>query len=157
MTLAIAHRDTRTGRGVLDLVLERRAPFSPEAVVDDFVATLRHYGVSTVVGDKYAGEWPRERFAKCGITYRTSDAPKSDLYRDFAPLANAGRCELLDQPVLQRQLLALERKVSRAGKDSIDHPPRGRDDVSNSVAGALVLATTAHGAPVAIDHVAWLL
>ena len=36
------------------------------------------------------------------------------------------------------QLLALERSTSRLGKDSIAHPPRGRDDLANAAAGALV-------------------
>ena len=35
MTLGIAHKDGR-GRAVLDLVLERRAPFNPDAVTDEF-------------------------------------------------------------------------------------------------------------------------
>jgi hypothetical protein len=36
----------------------------------------------------------------------------------------------------------LERRTTRGGKDSIDHPPGGRDDVANAIAGAvhLVLA-----------------
>lgn len=139
MTLAITHRE-RSGGVVLDAVREVRAPFSPEAAVVEFVATLRAYRVTTVTGDKYAGEWPRERFAKLGVSYRTSDLSKSELYTAFAPLVNGGRCALLDHPVLIRQLQQLERRTARSGKDSIDHPPRGRDDVANAVAGALTLA-----------------
>jgi hypothetical protein len=138
MTLAIGHRE-REGRAVLDVLREVRAPFSPEAAVDAFVETLAQYRVRTVTGDKYAGEWPRESFSKHGITYRTSDKTKSEIYVDFAPLVNGNRCELLDVPVLRKQLEALERKTARSGKDSIDHPPRGRDDVANATAGALVL------------------
>jgi hypothetical protein len=40
---------------------------------------------TTVVGDRYGGEWPRERFRKHGIDYRVSDKPRSDLYRDMLP------------------------------------------------------------------------
>jgi hypothetical protein len=139
MTLAITHRHS-DGVGILDCVREVRAPFSPEAVVDEFVTTLRTYRVTTVTGDAYAGEWPRERFQRRGITYQRSTRNKSEIYQAFAPLVNGGRCELLDHVVLARQLQGLERKTSRAGKDSIDHGPRGRDDVANAVAGALVLA-----------------
>jgi hypothetical protein len=32
----------------------------------------------------------------------------------------------------------LERRVARSGKDSIDHPPGGHDDVANACAGVLV-------------------
>ena len=33
------------------------------------------------------------------------------------------------------QLLGLERRTSRAGRDSIDHGPGGHDDLINVVAG----------------------
>ena len=38
------------------------------------------------------------------------------------------------------QLLALERTVSKQGKDSIGHPRGGVDDVINAIAGACLLA-----------------
>jgi hypothetical protein len=63
MTLAIAHRED-DGVAVLDCVREVRAPFQPENVVIDFCQTLTSYGISTVIGDRYAGEWPREQFSK---------------------------------------------------------------------------------------------
>jgi hypothetical protein len=53
---------------------------------------------------------------------------------------NAATCELLDLPILHHQLVGLERKTSRAGKDSVDHAPGGHDDVANAAAGALVRA-----------------
>jgi hypothetical protein len=34
----------------------------------------------------------------------------------------------------------LERRTSRGGKDSIDHPPGAHDDVANAMAGAMVIA-----------------
>ena len=36
---------------------------------------------------------------------------------------------------LVSQIVGLERRVSRAGKDSIDHAPHGHDDLANVVAG----------------------
>jgi hypothetical protein len=52
-----------------------------------------------------------------------SARPKSDLYHDLLPLINAKRIELLDNRRLAAQLIGLERRISRQGKDSIDHPP----------------------------------
>jgi hypothetical protein len=138
MTLAIAHAEGQTA--TLDAVRERRPPFSPEAVVRDFADLLASYGVSTVIGDRYGGEWPREVFRKAGIEYRVADRPKSDLYRDLLPLLNSGRVDLLDHKRAVAQLGSLERKTSRAGKDSIDHSPGAHDDVANAVAGALLNA-----------------
>jgi hypothetical protein len=137
MTLAIGH----LGGGdacVLDAVFEARPPFDPEAAVAGCAALLRRYGVSTVVGDRYAGEWPKARFAEHGIEFVQSARPKSNLYGDLLPLLNAGRVELLDHPRLSAQLCGLERRTARSGKDSIDHGPGGHDDLANAVAGMLV-------------------
>ena len=51
---------------------EVRPPFSPEAVVAEFAATLRSYRVTKVSGDRYTREWPREQFRKFGITYEVA-------------------------------------------------------------------------------------
>jgi hypothetical protein len=141
MTLAIAHVERGGGRIVLDALREVRPPFSPDHVAGEFAGILRQYGVSTVVGDRYGGEWPRERFRHHGISYQTAEKPKSDLYRELLPLITGAKVELLDHPRLIAQLCALERRTARGGRDSIDHPPRGHDDVVNAAAGALVLAS----------------
>jgi hypothetical protein len=139
-TLAIAHAAER-GLAVLDAVRERRPPFSPDAVVSEYAALLATYGITTVVGDRYAGEWPRERFRAHGIQYEPSEHVKSDLYREVVAPINAARVELLDNPTLRAQLIGLERRVARGGKDSIDHAPGSRDDLANSAVGALTLVT----------------
>jgi hypothetical protein len=94
-------------------------------------------------GDRYGGEWPREVFRKHGIEYVVSDRAKSDLYRDLLPLLNSGRIELLDQPKLFAQLIGLERRTSRGGRDSIDHAPGAHDDLANALAGCAVYALAA--------------
>jgi hypothetical protein len=139
MTLAVAHRED-DGVAVLDCVREVAAQFSPEIVVEDFCRTLAAYGVAKVCGDRYAGEWPAEQFAKRNVTYEPSEKVKSDIYRDMLPLLNSRKCELLDNRRLISQLHGLERRTARGGKDSIDHGPGSHDDVANAVAGALVLA-----------------
>lgn len=137
-TLAIAHAEDDCA--VLDAVRERRPPFSPDDVVQEFAALLESYRISEVTGDRYGGEWPRERFREAGIRYTPSERTKSDLYREIVAPVNGGRVILLDLPVLRAQLIGLERRVSRGGRDSIDHRPGGRDDVANAVAGAVALA-----------------
>jgi hypothetical protein len=139
MTLAIAHREA--DRAVLDAVREVRPPFSPESVVEEFATLLKSYGVTTVCGDRYAGEWPRERFRVHGIEYEVAEKPKSTIYGELLPILNSGRAELLDLPRLTAQLCNLERRTARGGRDSIDHPPGAHDDIANAVAGAIVRAT----------------
>jgi len=138
--MAIAHREP-DGIVFLDCLRETRAPFAPEAVVEDFCRTLAAYRISRITGDRYAGAWPGEQFAKRNITYIPADRVKSDLYRDMLPLLNSQRVQLLDNKRLITQLAGLERRTARGGKDSIDHGPGRHDDVANAAAGALVLAS----------------
>jgi hypothetical protein len=56
MTLAIAHRDRERVR--LDFVAERRAPFSPAAVVAEFAQVPRRYRVRIVTGTGSAASRP---------------------------------------------------------------------------------------------------
>jgi hypothetical protein len=135
MTLAIGHRDGE--HAILDALREVKPPFSPESVVREFSDLLKSYNINTIVGDRYAGAWPAERFSTHGISYEPSAKPKSDLYRDLLPVLNGGRAELLDHPKLIAQLCSLERRTSRGGRDSIDHPPGQHDDIANAVAGVL--------------------
>ena len=138
MTLAVAHKAGVTV--VLDAVREIRPPFSPEAVVEEFAKLLRSYRCTLVYGDRYGGEWPREAFHRNSINYLPADKSKSDLYLDFLPLVNSGGVDLLDHDKMLHQLVSLERRTARGGKDSIDHPRGAHDDVANAVAGAVVMA-----------------
>jgi hypothetical protein len=139
MTVAIAHREGE--KVVLDCALERRAPFSPDSVVEELAATLKSYRISTVVGDRYAGEWPRERFQVHGVRYEPSELNRSELYLAFLPFVNSGRVELLDSPRMVTQFVGLERRTSRAGKDSVDHAPGAHDDIANAVAGVIAMSS----------------
>jgi hypothetical protein len=137
MTLAIAHKTKGLDeRVIVDAVREVRPPFSPGAVLDEFAALLQRYRISKVVGDHYGGEFVKEPFRKHGIVYEISKKAKSDLFRDLAPLINSGRVVLPRHDRLIAQIVGLERRVSRAGRDSIDHAPGGHDDIANAVAGA---------------------
>ena len=113
-------------------------PFSPDQVVSDFSNLLKGYRISTVTGDRYAGQWVSERFRAHGIECSQAAKPKSDIYRDFLAVLNSGGVELLDNPRLKMQLIGLERRTARGGRDSIDHAPGANDDVANAVAGAVV-------------------
>jgi hypothetical protein len=139
MTLAIAHNEG--GRAILDAVREESGGSNTETVVERFTETLKAYGLNSVTGDAYAGEWPRERFRVHGITYNVSDKSKSKIYGAFLPILNSGRCALLPIPKLEQQLASLERRTARGtGQDIIDHPQSktAHDDVANAACGAIV-------------------
>jgi len=138
MTLAIAHRGTKPDdRVIVDAIREVRPPFSPSAVVDDFAVLLKSYRISKVVGDHYGGEFVKEPFRRHGISYEVCKQPKSDLFRDMLPLLNSGQITLPQNDRLIAQIVGLERRVSRGGKDNIGHPPHGHDDVANAVSGVV--------------------
>ena len=141
MTLCIAHLDKKAGCVVVDATRTVKPPFSPESVVAEFCAILKSYRIREVTGDAYAGEWPREQFLKRGIPYKKSERNKSQIYRDLLPLINSQKVELPPDPQLERELLGLERRTSRGGRDTIDHAPGAHDDLANAVAGAVVHTT----------------
>lgn len=142
-TLCVGHKDLSNGMIYVDCVREVRAPFSPEIAVAELAVVLKSYRVTKVIGDRYAGEWPREAFERHGVMYEPSALTKSDLYSNFLPLLNSGMVELVDNSRLINQLCNLERKTARGGRDSIDHPSGGHDDVANSCAGFAVHASSA--------------
>ena len=141
MTLAIAHREDKLV--VIDKLVERKPPFSPASVVAEFARALKPYRVVKVIGDKYAGEWPREVFRSHGVTYEANAKPKNDLYIALLPLLSSQMIELVDAPRMISQIAALERRTARGGRDSIDHPPNGHDDLANVVAGVASMFTNA--------------
>jgi hypothetical protein len=146
-TLAIAHQVPKRGdtpeRLVLDAVRTVAPPFDPESAVEPMVQTLRDFGLSEVSGDAYAAEWVVGAFRKHGITYRPSERSRSEIYLEILPHFSRGAVELLDSPQLRTQLLLLlERRTRAGGRDSVDHPRGGHDDLATSVCGALLAAAS---------------
>lgn len=143
MTLAISHRDERTGKIVLDLIREAKPPFRPQEVVKDFSEVLKNYGISLIKSDRYAGEWVSSSFRDQGIMVENSELSASAIYLNFLPLISNGSIELLDNKRLISQFRILERKTRAGGKDLITHPPFSwaYDDLSNAASGACVFAS----------------
>lgn len=140
-TAAVAHAD-EDGRALLDLIFERRAPFNPEETVAEIAGLFRDYRCAEVVGDNYAAAWVSDSFEKHGVRYRKAERNRSEVYAEALPLFTAGRVRLLDHPRLAHQFASLERRTARSGKDAINHPSGGQDDVANSAALALVETAT---------------
>src|SRR5580765_6876236 len=58
-----------------------------------------------------------------------------------------GRMRLVENKRMLGQLRQLERRTTPGGRDRVNHPPGGRDDVSNAAMGALLLASRKSAAP----------
>jgi hypothetical protein len=136
-TLGIAHREDTVV--VLDAVRDRHG--STESITSEYATLLQSYGISSIHGDNYAGEWPKEAFARYGITYLREPKVRSEIYLATLPLINSRRVEFLDNPKMVLQFANLVRQTSPGGKDSINHQQGSHDDICNAVAGVLVHAS----------------
>jgi Terminase large subunit, T4likevirus-type, N-terminal len=132
-TLAIGHRER--DKAVIDLLRAWSAPFDPELVTAEASELLKKYGVVSVCGDSYSGEWSVSAFRKHGVDYQKAPKNRSEIYLDFIAPINARLVELPENRTLVDQLRRLERRRGRLGKDQIDHPANGHDDVANAAAG----------------------
>lgn len=142
-TLAIAHRTSDRKGAVLDLVRAWEPPFDPRGVIAEIASILSHYGVWTVHGDRYAGEFVPSGFRAHQITYKSLRQDRSGLYLDLLPLINAQEVLLLDEPELLKELRGLERRRGSSGRDRVDHRSGGaHDDRANAAAASVVVAVT---------------
>ena len=139
MTLAISHEDENR-KIIIDRLEERRPPFHPQNVVEEFAKIMGEYGIRKVSGDRYTGSWCETAFRDAGARYNVADKTRSELYLNFEPLMMQGQVELLDNKRLYNQLCNLERRTHSGGRDSVDHSPGAHDDLPNCVAGACFLA-----------------
>jgi hypothetical protein len=138
-SLCISHREGR--KVVIDLVRRWKPPFNPHEAVGDMVSEVKAYGIKYIVGDNYAAEFAKRSFEVCGCRYQRAVKPKSALYLELLPRLCSGEIELLDNDVLVSQLAGLERRTRSGGRDIVDHPPGGHDDLANAVAGVVEVAT----------------
>jgi hypothetical protein len=138
--LAVAHREGE--QTIIDYARQWKPPHNPTTVIEDMAADLRRYGLRRVTGDNYAAEFAVGAFRANGIMYRRSELPKAGLYLEFLPRLTSGLIRLPDNPTLAEQFCNLERRVRAGGRDIIDHPPGGHDDLANAVAGAATTAAT---------------
>ena len=130
-TLAIGHKEG--DHTIVDVLRARRGV--PATITAEYAELLKSYGIRKVVADRYSGSWFSDELGRHNIEYSPSEKPKSGLYLDLLPAINSGRVELPPDNRLIQELIGLERRTTRGGKDSIDHPPGSHDDLANSVAG----------------------
>lgn len=136
-TAGIAHAEGNIA--VLDLVYEKRPPFNPNETVAEVSEILKQYGIKRISADKYAIGFVIDAFKSNGITYEASELDRSQIYLECLPLFTAGRARLIDHKRMNAQFRALERRTYSTGKDRVNHPEGGHDDISNAAAGALTL------------------
>jgi hypothetical protein len=129
---SIAHAEG--DRVILDAVRYWQAPHDPAAVAVHVAAFLKEYRLVTALADQYAAEFSRSVYRSAGVQLLDAPVNRSESYLHLLPLFTQAKIEIPDDQTLRVELLGLERKVGKSGKDSVDHRPGSHDDVSNSVA-----------------------
>lgn len=108
-------------------------------IAREIVGLVAPYGIRTVFGDIFGGAWVAEAFAAVGLEYETrgfngpQKVQRASLLRE---LFAAGRIQLLDEPRQTRELREYEKKTTKTGQISVNHPMNndGSDDYLDSLA-----------------------
>jgi hypothetical protein len=137
--IAIGHKNGR--KIIVDFQKKYRPPHSPYQVIGSMCEELRRYNLRKITGDNYSAEFVKQAFESNGIKYEKSELPKSQLYLELLPRLCSGEIELLDDEISVNQLASLERRTRSGGRDIIDHPQGGKDDLANVIAGVSSIAS----------------
>lgn len=128
----------------LALVQRWEPPFDPAVVAAEVAGLLRRYGLRRVGIDRFAPGLVGALLRQHGIEAEPAPRTTSEAFINLLTLINAGQVRLLDDPVLRRELSRLERRPGAAGREIVEHPRNGHDDVAAASAFALVAAYETH-------------
>lgn len=149
-TLAIAAlRNTPAGlRRSIVAVREwrgsRTAPLSPRAVLAEVAGILRPYRVDFVYSDQASGDALRDHAEAFGLTLivtPTTATNRLAMYENLRVRIAAGEVELPPHPTVKADLLAVRKRITRAGV-SIELPHAGGRHCDFAPAIALVVSKT---------------
>jgi hypothetical protein len=143
----VLRRADRPNDVILAATRRWAAPHDPSTVAREAKEFFALYRLDTVYCDAYAAELSVALYREAGLGLVRSTVTTSEAFANLLPMLASRRVEVSDDPALRREVLALERRTGRAGKDSISHPPRGRDDVAASVAHAVSAAARSSTRP----------
>lgn len=136
--LVIGHLEGE--RVIIDVVRSRSPKFNPDEVTAQYCKLLKSYSISSVIGDKFSGDWASNSFAKHDIDYERSEKTKSELYLEAESPFNTERVDLPNKELAVIQLKNLIRKTRSGGKDSVDSDES--EDEANVIAGVIYLLTS---------------
>lgn len=100
--------------------------------------TQHGFNIQRVSYDGFQSKESLRQFRKAGVASKLISVDKtSDPYKTFRSALYEGRVLLPDNEDLRAELISLE---YLADKDKVDHPPKGRKDMSDAVCGAIFSA-----------------
>jgi hypothetical protein len=128
----VVHPDGQ--RIIVDACRVWRAPHDPAQVAREMAAFLAGYGLHSATADQYGAGLTVSIYGEAGVALVPASVNRSQAYLSLLPLLLTGRIELPPEPRLRQELLGLERRTARGGRDSVDHRPGSHDDLANSLA-----------------------
>jgi len=140
-TFAISHIRDEDDLIILDCIMEFRPPFVPDMVIERIADKAEKYGITEITQDRHSIAWIGSDLEKYGIDVEASELTKSEIYSQFSILLNKNLVQLLDNDRMRNQALGLQRFLKSQGAVRIDHLVGSHDDLINSAAGAIVMAT----------------
>lgn len=129
---AIAHRNGQ--HVIVDACRRWPSPHDPARVASHVAEFLAPYRLTCAHADNYGAELARVLYAEAGLSLIAAEVTRGEAYLHLLPLLTTGRIELPPDPRLRTELLGLERRTGRGGRDSIDHRPGAHDDLANAIA-----------------------
>ena len=139
-TATIGHPDG--GQTIQDWLYERRAPFAPSEVIAELEPWARRYRIARVKSDRYCEAVFADALRSIGLALEVNERTTSDIYLLSLPRFADGAVRMLDDPRQARQLVSLQRHTSGGGKDRVDHPRNGHDDMAAVLCGLIVLLSS---------------
>jgi hypothetical protein len=138
--LAVLHQ-TENGPIVVDRVARwagtKKAPLAYEWVCNEILAVLREYGINNVLSDQYCAPVISQHLQTLGIHFDQhsfGSHTRTDIFGNLKHLIVQRQIELLDDPVLLRQLRALEEHRTPNGNIDIRPAHGQKDDLAVVVA-----------------------
>jgi len=116
------------------------APHDAGKVAKEIIAFFKPYGVRSAIADQYGSGVAKALYNRDGFYLRDAPMTRSEAYLGLLPLLSQGVVELPPLAVLRSELLGLQRRVARTGRDSVDHGRHSHDDLANAVALGVVQA-----------------
>ena len=137
---AVAH--VEAGKMIVDLISSwqgsRKKPLNSEEIAGEVKELLSLYGLDSLFGDPYADVPIVRDYENIGIRFvieAQTEEQNFDMFRNFKALIRRGQIDLPDDPVMRKDVLALQSK-KRGNRFKIEAPDRlgFHDDVSNVLA-----------------------
>jgi hypothetical protein len=115
----------------------KKEPLGYEWVCGEIARIVKEYGIREVWGDQYCAAVIKQYFDKLGIRYHEytfGTHTRADLFGNLRHLLVQRKIELLDEPILLRELRALEESSTPNGNIDIRPSRSQKDDVAVAVA-----------------------